>query len=153
MEKMIFRMRNCFWFSLNFTNELRGRRKFPYSSLKDIADGKGLEYVIEEICEDNVPYNVLCEEFERFLKEGSSEYFAYAYRLNEKYAISTEPNLYLYRFSPEDILEQKAALKWLYAPTMKFVGDPWWYEDDEIISDIQHMSLLDFFDKYKGYDG
>ena len=153
MDKMIFRTQPSWAFSSNLTHEFCNGSKSHYRSLKEIVDDKGYAYIIKEICEDTVSFDVLCEEFERFLADGTSELFTYAVRLNEHYAVSLDSNIYLYRFSPEDILEQQAVFQWQYATVRKYIGDTWWYNDSEIIADIQQMSLLEFLEKYKGYVG
>lgn len=150
---MIFRTQPCWAFSSNLTHEFYKDPKSNYTSLKDVVDDKGYEYVIKKICEDTLSFDVLCEEFDRFLEDGTSAFFTYAVQLNENYAISITSNIYLYRFSPSDILEQQSAFKWLYAPVRKYVGDTWWYDDREIITDIQQLSFVEFMEKYKGYVG
>lgn len=150
---MIFRTQPCWAFSSNLIHELYNDPRSNYMSLKDIVNDKGYEYVIKNVCEETFSFSVLCEEFERFLKDGTSELFTYAVQLNEKYAVSFDSNIHLYRFSPEDILEQQAVFKWHYAPVRKYIGDTWWYNDSEIIADIQQMSLVEFLEKYKGYVG
>lgn len=150
---MIFRTQPCWAFSSNLTHELYNDPKTNCASLKALANNKGDEYVIKKVCEDTLSFGVLCEEFEHFLREGSSEFFTYAVQLNENYAVSVNSNIYLYRFSPEDIQEQKAVFKWHYASVRKYIGDAWWYSDEEIMTDIQKLSILEFWDKYKGYVG
>lgn len=150
---MIFRTQPCWAFSSNLTHELYSDPNVDYTSLKDLADNKGDEYVIKKVCEDTLSFDELRKDFERFLREGSSELFTYAVQLNENYAVSVNSNIYLYRFSPDDIREQQAVFKWHYASVRKYIGDTWWYSDEEIIADIQKLSLLEFWDKYKGYVG
>ncbi len=150
---MIFRTQPSWAFSSNLTHECYSDSNSNDRSLKDIVDDRGYDYVIKKICEDTHSFDVLCEEFERFLVDGTSELFSYAVRLNEHYAVSLDSNIYLYRFSSEDILEQQAVFQWQYATVRKYIGDTWWYNDSEIIADIQQMSLLEFLEKYKGYVG
>lgn len=33
----------------------------------------------------------------------------------------------------------------------KYLADAWWFEDAEILKDIQTMNLIDFLEKYKGW--
>ena len=79
--------------------------------------------------------------------------FTYAIPLNKNYALSVDANIYLYRFHPEDIREQQSVFKWCYAPVKKYIGDVWWYTEEEILEDIRKLSFLDFLEKYKGYVG
>ena len=47
--------------------------------------------------------------------------------------------------------QQKEILPWVYMESKKYLGDTWWFDDEEIKKDVQELSLLDFLIKYKGY--
>lgn len=49
------------------------------------------------------------------------------------------------------MFDNKYLVPWWYASGELYVGDTWWFDEYEIISDLSKLSMLDFFYKYKGF--
>ena len=121
------------------------------NSLKEAEQVIGKEKVILEIFnEKDVPLETLYEEYENFIKGKKSEMFAYMYILNKKYGVVLDSHIYIYRYCADLFAQQEEIIPWKYTESKKYMGDTWWYEDEEILYDIQHMSIPDFLEKYKG---
>ena len=151
MDKLIFRTTPCWAFSSKLDHELYSNPKAEYDSLKSLFDDKGPDYVIKNVFEDKLSYDQLCHEFEHFSQGGESRVFTYAIPLNKHFAVSIDSHIHLFYFYPRDLKTQRSVLKWNYAHAIKFAGDTWWYEDEEIVKDICKLSILAFLEKYKGY--
>ena len=73
------------------------------------------------------------------------------YLFNTEFGITINKNIYLYHFNADSLAMQENILPWKYPDGKKYIGDSWWFEDEEILSDIQKLSFLEFIQKYKGY--
>ena len=80
----------------------------------------------------------------------TSDDFMSAYRVHERFAVFLDRNIYLYHLIPKDESYTKI-IPWYYADSRSYIGDTWWYDDEEILSDIKKLNVLEFLMKYKGY--
>ena len=114
----------------------------------------GKERILTEIFEEtDIPYNRLCQEYDTVINGGESEHFKKIYQINENYGVSLGANIYLYHGSAEILRQTYSIFGWGYMDTEKYLGDTWYYTDEEILSDIVNLPMLRFIDKYKGYIG
>ena len=53
--------------------------------------------------------------------------------------------------NPDIARASEQLFPWVYMDSKKYLGDTWWFDDDEVLNDIQKMHMIDFLEKYKGY--
>lgn len=58
---------------------------------------------------------------------------------------------YLNESGTEKICDLYGEHKWAYMSSKKYLGDSWWFDDKEILKDVQKMNTIEFLEKYKGY--
>jgi hypothetical protein len=133
--------------------------KLVPASIKRISSQTILRKVFEDEIETKDVIN--SKLYQQFLSVKSSkienEEFKIMSKINDEFAVHTTQHLYLYRLAPNLPRAKYSILSdiipWYYAESKKFLGDAWWYTDDEVIEDIKKMPTLDFLKKYKGYAG
>ncbi len=147
MEKKIIR-----------TKIVQGLSSRMYQAIEDTETIKNTEckidkeYLLQEVFnEKDVSFDELSEEYNVFQKTGNSKMFAWMYVINDNFGIVIDSHIYLYHYDKKMYEQQKVVIPWMYTESKKYIGDTWWFEDQEIIEDIQKLSLLDFLEKYKGY--
>lgn len=112
----------------------------------------GLDDVLKTIFdEDELTYQQLYNEYKRFVYDGSGTFFSWLYKVNSRFGITIDEHIYLYHYDSRFSASQKELFGWEYMDSRKYIGDSWWFEDKEILDDIQQLSILDFMEKYKGY--
>lgn len=120
--------------------------------LYDLVNRLGKEEILKKIFnEKEITYDLLFREYENFKKEGTSSYFSWMYMVYPKYGVVLDEHIYLYRYNSQIYNQLLDYIPWGYAESKKYLGDTWWAEDEEILSDLQNLSIIEFLDKYKGY--
>ena len=99
---------------------------------------------------ETVPIASLLGEYRKFADGGDSSLFARMYQISETSGLVIDQNIYLYHCDPCPVWVNWEENRWAYMSSRKYVGDPWWFEDAEILRDVQQMNLIDFLEKYKG---
>jgi len=98
--------------------------------------------------EETLSFENLCMEYESFLESGNSDLFAWCYLLTKRYGVVIDHHITLYRFDKDIMSLQKNCFPWFYPEQDKYIADTWWFEDEEVLHDITHLSLVDFMEKY-----
>ena len=80
-----------------------------------------------------------------------NQYFQSVFLVSNMYGVTIDSNIYLYRFDHEQIIQQLKLWNWCYAEAKIYIGDAWWFSNDEIICDIKKMPIINFLEKYKGF--
>lgn len=121
-------------------------------TLNELTQESGLQNVLKTIFDENeLTYQQLSDEYNKFIYDGSGSVFAWLYRINPRFGITIDEHIYLYHYDSKLSLLQNELFGWEYMDSKKYIGDSWWFEDVEILEDIQRLSILDFLEKYKGY--
>ena len=121
-------------------------------TISECIKKKGKEYFVEEVFgEKTILLGNLYKEYNSFIQKGKSELFAWMYIINSKFGLVIDEHIHLYYFDEDMVEIENTIFPWMYVESKKYIGDAWWFDDDEIISDIQRLSLIDFLEKYKGY--
>ena len=110
----------------------------------------GTAQVLKEIYQDDVDPDVLGREYHRFLDGSSSDYFRWMYIVDEKFGVVLDAHIDLYKFDSQIAELQKERIPWIYPESKKYLGDTWWFEDDEILEDLKKLPVIEFLDKYRG---
>lgn len=114
-------------------------------------DVAGKNYFLKEICEEVLSEAELCHERERFLKAGGSEEFCWVYMVDPEFGIKIDSHIHIFHFREDYSQHEQKLFGWQYPDSIMYFGDSWWFEDEEILHDILHLSIIELLKKYKGY--
>ncbi|WP_394965748.1 hypothetical protein [Candidatus Allofournierella excrementigallinarum] len=106
--------------------------------------------LLKTAVDETAPIASLLGEYRKFAEGGDSSLFARMYQISETSGLVIDQNIYLYHCDPCPVWVNWEESRWAYMSSRKYVGDPWWFEDAEILRDVQQMNLIDFLEKYKG---
>ena len=107
--------------------------------------------MVSQIYKEDIPYDELEQEYLKFLNTSNSEQYSWMYLIDSKFGVVLDAHICVYTFNEEVRKAQKNILPWLYPESKKYLGDTWWFEDEEILTDSKNLSIIEFLDKYKGY--
>lgn len=120
--------------SSNFNNTKRGN--------------VGQDLVLKEVFQEELDFKQLNSEYTLFKKSGENAFFSYCYSLSPQYGVVLDSHITIYRFDPEAVQLQKELFGWCYAEESWYIADTWWFSDEEILSDILRMTMIEFLGKY-----
>ena len=110
-------------------------------TLADVEKKIGKDTLLREVfAEQELTYSELYQEYSDFIANGNSENFAWMYVLNEKFGIVIDEHIYLSHYELDMCKQQNEIIPWEYMDSKKYIGDTWWFDDEEIINDIQQLS-------------
>lgn len=72
------------------------------------------------------------------------------YKVGEELALKITEHIYLYHITRANIAGGEI-VPWECADSKLYVADTWWESDDNVLSDINNLSYIEFLTKYKGY--
>jgi hypothetical protein len=130
---------------------------YDFASVEEFVSKYGLKTVMFELFEELIEAEVITNdklytEYIKALESGiANDSFAIMYKLDDEFCISITENIYLYHIVSGIEIANESVLPWTYVDSKLFLGDSWWESDEDIISDIQNLSVLDFIKKYKMY--
>lgn len=134
-----------------------------FSSAVTLAsgDGEDIGELIERLGKDKVikkvfgdqklSYQDLADEYVEFIKGKKSALFSWMYIVDCRFGVVIDEHIYLCRYENSALDWQKQLCPWIYVKGKRYIGDPWWSEDEEILADIKKLNILDFAEKYKGF--
>lgn len=92
---------------------------------------------------EELSHEELDQEYERFLKQGKSECFAWGYVASSKHVLCIDSHISFC------ILDQTPSeFPWKYITRGVYLADVWWFDDEEIVKDATTLTLVDFLQKY-----
>lgn len=107
--------------------------------------------VLKEALNETVPFKTLLQEYRQLMDGQESTLFGRMYQLSETSGLVIGQNIYLYHSDTCPVWVNWGENRWAYMSGKKYLGDPWWFENAEILKDIQQMNLIAFLEKYKGF--
>lgn len=120
--------------------------------LKTLCEKFGINWVLEKIfLENTFSFQELLKEYEKFAEGEENTLFADMYILSPNFGIVIDEHICLYHCNPDIFYAQKNTLPWIYMESKKYIGDTWWFKDEEILQDIQKLSIIEFLEKYRGW--
>lgn len=143
MDKIVIRnkLTECIGsYLVDYANNIKMSLSIACDSYKEIA--------LKSVLRENVSYEELYEEYLNLCNGNESKYFNYGYLVNESYAVVITDHIYLYHYVKSD--QDFFNLPWIYPDGKIFLGDTWWFTDEEILDDLVHLNTYGFLDKYKG---
>lgn len=125
---------------------------FEFHTLNEYVMHYGKDYVLSELfMEDKETINILQEQFLKQMATEKSDLFFLMYQLDDEFAVLITEHIYLYHLENQLNIGGECLTEWYYANSVKYIGDTWWFDDEEILNDIVNLSIKDFIKKYKGY--
>ena len=127
-----------------------------YETLDSLKQDYSFSEIMKEIYSENVETDNLQDSllYSNYLltqqNNKDNDMFKIAYKI-DNFALHLTHNIYLYHLVPEIDEIRPNITPWYYADSKKYMGDTWWETDEEIIESIQKLSVIDFFNRYKGY--
>lgn len=110
------------------------------------------EHILKELfCEGPSGCKYLLDTFDRFISGEGSEGFLRVGMLAADFGASVGQHIYLYHADPSPVWFEYGGRRWAYMSGKRYIGDPWWFSDKEIYSDLNTLSMTEFLRKYKGF--
>ena len=128
-----------------------------YSTLEELLKEISIEQLLKYLYkEDFVPKSLTDSPhyllYELAINSGKdNEYYKVMYRINEEFAVHLTENIHIYHLMAESDKPYFNIVPWVYADSKKYIGDTWWEEDEEILENLQQLSIVKFLKRYKGY--
>ena len=106
----------------------------------------------ENIDSDNIEDSSLFKSYKNLINSEQKENgeFLKAYKINESFAVTLDANIYLFHLFPKGEVYTDI-VPWYYADSKKYLGDTWWETDEEILQNLNELSVIEFLSRYKGY--
>lgn len=106
----------------------------------------------EEILNNSIKDTELYKLYNSALElDEDNKLFKVMYQIDDEFAIHLTENIYLYHIATKKEKIYSLVVPWHYVDSKKYIGDTWWEQDSEIIENINKLSLIEFFKRYKGY--
>lgn len=107
--------------------------------------------LLKSTVKETVAFSTLLQEYQKAFMSQESSLFVKMYQINKTSGIVIDQNIYLYHCDHSPVWITHEDSKWAYMSSKKYIGDSWWFDDSEILSDIQKLTIVEFLEKYKGY--
>lgn len=134
-------------FALHANVSLKGYPSYDIPLPSPEAAGPLLKDVVKE----ELPLDTLLREYQQVMAGEDSALFARMYQISETSDLVIDGHICLYHCDPCPVWVRFEEKQWAYMSGRKYLADAWWFEDAEILKDIQTMNLIDFLEKYKGW--
>ena len=99
---------------------------------------------------DPEPYELLKKTYEEHTREKKSALFCTAYLLGKDLAVVIDQHITFCTLCERTENPNEKRIPWRYICNSRYMGDTWWFTDEEIISDLMELNSMDFLLKYKG---
>lgn len=133
--------------ALNSRVSLIGYESYDIS----ISSFETADSILKDALNETVPFKTLLQEYRQFMEGQGSALFGRMYQLSETSGLVIDQNIYLYHSDTCPVWVNWKKNRWAYMSGKKYLGDSWWFDDAEILKDIQEMNLIAFLEKYKGF--
>lgn len=124
--------------------------QYGTKSLNALVNRYGNDHILTTIFREDCSFRQLKEYFDN-RADCPNQYFQSVFLVSDLYGVTIDSNIYLYRFDPEQISQQLMLWNWCYADAKIYIGDAWWFSNDEILGDLNNLSIVNFLEKYKGF--
>ena len=123
----------------------------PGETAEQLVHRLAPQQLLEQVFGEVEPYPVLLRRYEAFRTGAPDAGFCRMYPVHPAFGVVLDDHITLYHFEADTYALYRQAIPWVYAGNGKYMGDAWWYEDEEILQDLQTLSVPSFLEKYKGY--
>ena len=120
------------------------RKKFgDYFIMKELFNG--------DIECPNLSDSLLYKKYQEVLDtEKDNDTFCKMYKIKDDLAVSIDAHIILHHITNLKIGDDRI-LPWECIDSKIYIADTWWETDEDILKDLNSLSLVDFLAKYKGY--
>ncbi len=156
MKKVVVRNKIMELGSVNSNYILKYGDK-EYKNIESFINNNDYKTAIEAIYNEEIDCEFLENSFlyksyvSAVKTQASNDYFKILYLVDVDFAIELTDNIYLYHLIQKKDEVYSLLIPWYYADSKKYLGDTWWEEDEEILENVNKLSMIDFLKKYKGY--
>ena len=149
MEKIIVRKKIVIGANSRFAMSVAD---IEFHTLNEYLMHYGKDYVLSELfMEDKETIGKIKDQYSEQLTTEKSDLFSLMYKVNDDFALLITEHIYLYHLEKQFNIAGESLIDWYYVNSEKYIGDAWWFDDEEILNDIENLSITNFFKKYKGY--
>lgn len=121
-----------------------------YKSLKELLIDYNMNYILKKVYDETTKdYEQLCTSYTNAIKTANND-FMLCYKISKEFAVKIDSHITLYKLEKPIFVGKDKLIPWRYASGECYIGDSWWFSDEEIIEDLTKMTLLEFILKYKG---
>lgn len=138
MEKIILRKKDAPHAASNY---------IKYESMGSPGD---LTDFLKIVYKDPEPYELLKKTYEEHTRENKSDHFCTAYLLGKDLAVVIDQHITFCTLCERTENPNEKRIPWRYICSSRYMGDTWWFTDEEILSDLMELNSVDFLLKYKG---
>mgnify|MGYP006956036617 CR=1 FL=1 len=136
---------------------IRLNNEKAYSSQKKFVQDFGWKKIMSSLYDEAIDSDILTScslfnSYKTFLSGSDSmnaDFFK-AYQINDIFAVSMGASIYLFYLIPKGEIYTDI-VPWYCADGQVYLGDTWWEQDDEILHNLQSLSVVDFLERYKGW--
>ncbi|MBO4573617.1 MAG: hypothetical protein J5762_07655 [Clostridia bacterium] len=128
-----------------------------YSSKKRMIQDLGWNTIMqslfnEEIDSVEIKSSSLYKSYENLISNDKkeNENFIRTYKINQSIGLYLDANIYMFHLFPKGSISTDI-VPWYYSDGQIYLGDTWWEKDEEIIESFQTLSVLEFYERYKGW--
>ena len=106
--------------------------------------------LLEMVFAEQIPLETLKREYDLFSQGKPSSCFAWMYVIGQGFGVILDEHITLCRFDQALFDLQQMRFPWGYVESQKYLGDAWWFSEEEILHDLQTCPMIPFLEKYKG---
>lgn len=150
MEKIIIRKINSSKIMSNFI--FKFNKPINEIDILEISEEYGMNYLLKTFYDEIEEYSLLKDEFESYQKNSHDNcYFTECYIIGGKFGIVFSDNHFKLHYLEtwKSPVKNENILLWKYAKATSFIGKINCYDKEQIIEDIENLSMLKFFLKYQ----
>ncbi len=130
--------------------ELCGEKE--YKSLHEFLTDYDNDDIMKKLYNEEVSNTGLYKLYNLAIESGEdNKLFKIMYQIHDEFAVHLTENIYLYHIATRREKIYSQIVPWYYVDSKKYIGDTWWEEDSEIIENLNKLSLIEFYKRYKGY--
>ncbi len=121
------------------------------ASLEQLLTKEKLEIIISQVFQEKESFAFLQNEFRLFNYNQDSIYFALLYDLGNSLGLLIDSHITLFSLPDTKLMSEELKLfGWCYPLGQHYLGDTWWYSDQEILDDLFSLRIHEFIQKYRG---
>jgi len=131
--------------------------KHTYSNKNKMIQDFGWQTIMQSLFKEKIDSleikgSSLYKSYEQLINsdQKENENFIRAYKINESFGLFLDANIYLFHLFSKGSISTDI-VPWYYSDGQIYLGDTWWENDEEIIESIQTLSVLEFYERYKGW--
>ena len=130
---------------------------YDFCSDYDFKNHYGMVVIMKELFDEDVELTdfestLIYQKYLDITNTGKdNEFFEIMYRVKPDLGVKLSEHIYLHHISNKLEIKGKKILPWECIDSKIYIADTWWESDEDIIDDMNKLSIIEFLSKYKGY--